>query len=163
VLAGRREDVGEILTRANGILAEDMGGERYITLFLGRLDPATRELVYASAGHPPGIVLAADGSVRAELKRTGIPLGMRASTVYADAPPLTLASGEVLVLLTDGIEEASGPAGELFGTDRALDVVRAHRDKPARAIVEALYDATREFATGAAQLDDITAIVVRAI
>ena len=163
VLAGRREDVGEILTRANGILAEDMGGERYITLFIGRLEPATRELVYASAGHPPGFLLSADGSVRAQLKRTGIPLGMRASTVYATAPPVVLAPGELLVLLTDGIEEASAPAGELFGTDRALDVVRRHRDKPARAIVEALYDATRDFAKGAAQLDDITAIVVKSL
>ncbi|MEY2407855.1 MAG: phosphoserine phosphatase RsbU/P [Verrucomicrobiota bacterium] len=163
VLAGRREDVGEILTRANSILAEDMGGERYITLFLGRLDSSSRELVYASAGHPPGFVLSADGSVRTELRRTGIPLGMRASTNYSPAEPVILASGELLVLLTDGIEEASSPSGDLFGTERALDVVRIHREKPARAIVEALYNATREFAKGAAQLDDITAIVVKTL
>jgi PAS domain S-box-containing protein len=163
VLAGRREDVGEILSRTNGILAEDMGGERYITLFLGRLDPATREFVHASAGHPPGFLLAADGSVKAQLKRTGIPLGMKASTVYEDAPPITLAPGELVVLLTDGIEEAASPTDELFGTDRALDVVRAHREQPARAIVEALYSATREFASGAAQVDDITAIVIKAL
>ncbi len=163
VLAGRREEPGEILARANGILAEDMGGERFITLFLGRLDPATRELTYASAGHPPGCVLAADGTVKAALKRTGIPLGLRAATDYTSAPGLTLASGDLMVVLTDGIEEASSPAGELFGAERALEVVRAHRDKPARAIIEALYAATRTFAQGAPQIDDITAIVVKAL
>jgi len=163
VLAGRREEPGEILGRANSILAEDMGGERYITLFLGRLDPATRELSYASAGHPPGCVLGADGAVKAQLNRTGIPLGLRAASDYTSAPPLTLVPGDLVVLLTDGIEEASSPAGELFGTERALDVVRSYRDKPARAIVEALYAATREFAQGAPQLDDITAIVVKVL
>ena len=146
-----------------GGLAEDMGGERYITLFLGRLDPGTRELVYASAGHPPGCILGADGAVKAHLKRTGIPLGLRAATEYTSAPALTLVPGDLFVLLTDGIEEASSPTGELFGAERALDVVRAHRDKPARAIVEILYAATRAFAQGAAQLDDITAIVVKAL
>ncbi len=163
VLAGRREGVGEIVSRANGILAEDMGGERYITLFLGRLDPATREFTYASAGHPPGFVLAADGTVKAQLKRTGIPLGMRANAQFEEAPTFTLAPGELLVLLTDGIEEASSPTDELFGIERALEVVRSHRDQPARAIVEALYSTTREFAKGAPQLDDITAIVVKVL
>src|SRR5436309_1624416 len=57
VLTGRREDVGEILTRANGVLAEDVGQERFITLFMARLDPRTRSLNYASAGHPTGYVL----------------------------------------------------------------------------------------------------------
>ena len=101
--------------------------------------------------------------MRAQLKRTGIPLGMKTSSVYATAPPIRLEPGELLLLLTDGIEEASAPSGELFGTERALDVVRAHRDKPARAIVESLYNATREFARSAAQLDDITAIVVKGL
>lgn len=163
VLAGRREDAGEILTRANGILAEDMGGGRYITLFLGRLDPAARTFDYASAGHPPAYVLAADGSVKMQLKRTGIPLGMKTSTVYETGAPFTLAPGELIVLLTDGIEEAASPEDELFGTERALDVVRARRQQPARAIVEALYNATREFSRGAAQIDDITAIVIKAL
>jgi phosphoserine phosphatase len=88
---------------------------------------------------------------------------MKASTIYDAAPPVTLAPGELVVLLTDGIEEAASPTDELFGTDRALDVVRAHRAQPARAIVEALYNATREFASGAAQVDDITAIVIKAL
>src|SRR5882672_9710414 len=57
ILARNREDVGEILTRANGILAEDVGSERFITLFLGRIDPKNRGFVYASAGHPAGYVL----------------------------------------------------------------------------------------------------------
>ncbi|PYJ00258.1 MAG: hypothetical protein DME25_21135, partial [Verrucomicrobia bacterium] len=134
VLAGRREDVGEILTRANGILAEDVGAERFVTLFLGRLDPATRALVYASAGP---------------------------DTQYAPAPQIILGRGDLVLLLTDGIEETPAPDGALFGLDRTLQVVRSHRAQPAQEIVQALYAEARAFADHAPQIDDITAIVIK--
>jgi len=161
VLAGRREDVGEILTRANSILAEDVGSERFVTLFLGRLDPKTRGFVYASAGHPAGYVLNAEGDIKATLKRTGIPLGMRANTQYVAAPEIILSSGDLVLLLTDGIEEASAPDGALFGLARILDTVRSNRLKPAQQIVQTLYETVRTFANNAPQVDDITAIVVK--
>src|SRR5204862_920028 len=80
ILAGRREDVGEILTRANGVLAEDVGSERYVTLFLARLDAKERTLTYASAGHPTGYILGAAGQIKRTLPRTGVPLGLRPDT-----------------------------------------------------------------------------------
>jgi len=161
VLAGRREDVGEILTRANSILAEDVGSERFITLFLGRIDPATRTFTYASAGHPAGYIFDAQGVIKSTLKRTGIPLGMKADTQYSSAPENKLASGDLVLLLSDGIEETSGPNDELFGVERILEVVRSRRTKSAHDIVEALYEATRAHANHAPQIDDITAIVVK--
>jgi sigma-B regulation protein RsbU (phosphoserine phosphatase) len=162
VLAGRREDVGEILTRANGILAEDVGTERFITLFLGRIDPKTRGFVYVSAGHPAGYVLNGQGDIKATLKRTGIPLGMKADTQFASAPEIILSSGDLILLLTDGIEEASAPDGTLFGLARILDTVRTNRSKPAQQIVQTLYETVRAFARNAPQVDDITAIVIKA-
>lgn len=161
VLSGRREDVGEILTRANGILAEDVGSERFITLFLGRIDPKSRGFVYASAGHPAGYVLNAHGDIRATLKRTGVPLGMKPDTLYASAPEIILCSGDLILLLTDGIEEASAPDGTLFGLSRILDTVRSNRSKPAQQIVQTLYETVRAFANNAPQLDDITAILIK--
>ena len=162
VLAGRREDVGEILTRANGILAEDIGSERFITLFLGRLDPANRSLVYASAGHPAAYLLDAAGEIQAILKRTGIPLGMQPDTQYAAAPEVRLQPGSLLLLLTDGIEETFAPDGSLFGIERILETVRSNRARPAAEIVQALYQTVRAFAEESPQMDDITAIVIKA-
>jgi len=161
VLAGRREDVGEILTRANGVLAEDVGSERFVTLFLARLDPQTKSLSYASAGHPPAHVLQSSGGLKKMLPRTGIPLGMRPDTQYAASATLLLETGDLVVLLTDGIEECLSPAGELFGSERALDVVRQHRSKSAQQIVDELYQAVRQFSGNVAQNDDITAVIVK--
>ena len=158
-----RADAGEVLTRTNIALAEDIGDERFVTLFLGRLDAAKRQLTYVSAGHPPGYLLAPDGSVRMELRRTGVPLGMRSNTDYRDAPPITLQPGEIALLLTDGIEEAMGPGEEIFGADRMLAVLRANRDKAAAQIVDALYLAVRDFCKGTEQEDDVTCIVMKVL
>jgi phosphoserine phosphatase len=138
-----------------------VGSERFITLFLGRLDPKTREFIYASAGHPAGYVLDAAGKVQAVLKRTGIPLGMRADTEYAPAPGLILQPGSLVLVLTDGIEETSRPDESLFGMERILEVVRENRARPARDIVQCLYEKARSFADGTPQTDDITAIVIK--
>jgi phosphoserine phosphatase RsbU/P len=162
VLAGRRENVGEILTRANSILAEDVGSERFITLFLGSIDPKTRSLSYASAGHPTGYIFDAEGNTKSLLKRTGIPLGMRPDTQYVAAPEITLASGDLMLLLTDGIEETCSLDESLFGLERIFEVVRSLRAQPAQEIVQGLYNKVRAFANHAPQVDDITAIVIKA-
>ncbi len=163
VLAGRREDVGEILTRANSILAEDVGDERFITLFFARLDPRTRSLTYASAGHPPAYILGSDGAIKHTLSRTGIPLGMRPDTQYASSPKIGLETGDLVLMLTDGTEECYSSDSDLFGTERALDVVRRRRLASAGQIVDELYQATRSFTREAPQADDITAMVLKVL
>ena len=163
ILAGRREDVGEILSRANSVLAEDVGSERFITLFLARLNPHDRKLAYASAGHPSGYILSADGDIRATLPRTGVPLGIRPDTTYVSSPEIDLASGELILLTTDGIEETMSSDNTIFGVERILEVIRQNRSRPAAHIVQALYEAVREFSRNAPQNDDVTAIVVKVL
>jgi len=163
ILAGRREDVGEILSRANSVLAEDVGSERFITLFLARLNPHDRKLAYASAGHPSGYILSTDGDIRATLPRTGVPLGIRPDTTYVSSPEIDLASGELILLTTDGIEETMSSDNTIFGVERILEVIRQNRSRPAAHIVQALYEAVREFSRNAPQNDDVTAIVVKVL
>ncbi len=161
ILAGRRENVGEILTRTNGVLAEDVGAERFVTLFMARLDPQARTLVYASAGHPAGYILNEAGEVKQTLPRTGVPLGIKPDTEYAESPEIPLAAGDLVLLLTDGIEESMSPDNSLFGIERVLEVVRANRAKPARDIVTTLYQTVRQFAKNTPQLDDVTTIIAK--
>ena len=153
--------MGEILTRANGVLAEDIGQERFITLFMARLDPRSRSFTYASAGHPTGYVLNATGDIKRTLPRTGVPLGIHPDTQYTNSPEIQLGSGDLVLLLTDGIEESMSPENALFGNERILEVVRAHQKKTAREMVEALYEAVRQFSKNTAQIDDVTAIVIK--
>lgn len=163
LLIVRRESPGEILTVANKTLVDDMGSERFLTLCLACLDPARRTLVYANAGHSTAYLLNATGDLKHQIQRTGVALGWDANAAYADSEPIALDAGDLLILGTDGIEEAVGPGDELFGSTRLLNVVRAHRQKPARLIVEALYEATRAFTGHGPQEDDITVIAVKVL
>jgi sigma-B regulation protein RsbU (phosphoserine phosphatase) len=157
-----RTDVGEILGLLNRALAEDAPEGQFATLLLARLDLASRSVVYASAGHTPGYLLGLDGAVKAVLPATGMPLAVVPEGDFAASSAQPLEPGDCLLLLTDGIVEAHGPAGNLFGIDRVLDVVRTHRGQPAREIVDTLYGAVRTFCGTGVQLDDMTAILVRA-
>ncbi|MDB6032782.1 MAG: hypothetical protein JWM16_3120 [Verrucomicrobiales bacterium] len=161
VLAGRREDVGEILSRTNRVLSEDVGNERFVTLFLARIDARTQELVYASAGHPTGYILDSKGAVKKTLPRTGVPLGLRPDTQYHSSGQIFLEPGDLVLLVTDGIEESISSDNTIFGMERVLDVVRANRDKPSAHIVSALYQAVRQFSKNSVQMDDVTAIVLK--
>ena len=160
-MAVNATDVGETLTRINGVLAEDVDVERFVTLLLAKLDPQSQSLVYTSAGHPTGYVLGAAGEVKALLNRTGVPLGVPPRVPYAASPAIPLAPGDTVLLLTDGIEEASSPRGDFFGVERILDVARGHIQKTAREILEALYDAVWAFSEGQPQQDDLTVVVVK--
>lgn len=161
-LAETHERAEEILVRANGTLVKEIEENRFVTLFFGRLDPRSREFTYASAGHPTGYVLSEAGEVRHCLESTGPPLGVFADATFSGNGPVTLEAGDVVLLLTDGVLEAANPQQtEPFGVQRALDVVRANRQRTAAEIVAALYQAVRQFSQRDQQTDDITVVVVK--
>ena len=161
VLAQTHEDAGDMLTQANRMLSGDVGEERFVTLLLASIDPVAKTLNHGNAGHPAAILLDRGGAIKATLKRSGPPLGVRAGSSYATAAEIPLAPGDLLLLMTDGIEEAASPADELFGTERAVEIIRNHREQPAAEIIAALATAVREFSRNSPQLDDLTAIVIK--
>jgi sigma-B regulation protein RsbU (phosphoserine phosphatase) len=154
-------DVGEILTRLNGMLCRDLEGNRFVTMLLARVDARSGVLRYANAGHVPGLVVSPDNGVQSVMGGPGPPLGLFAESSFP-ACELTLAPREVALLVTDGVTESARADDEQFGCDRVLDFALAHSDRPARSIAEELCDAARGFAAGAPQLDDVTAVVVKA-
>ena len=74
---------------------------------------------------------------------------------------MILEPGDIVVLVTDGIQEAMSPTGEQFGTERLVEVVRAHRTRKAAQIVESLYRAVCEFSQREKPADDVTMIVIK--
>ena len=156
-----RTDVGDITELVNQALVRDELDDRFTTLIMVRLDAETRSLVYTSAGHTTGYVLDRNGEVTTMLTSTGLPLGILAEASFPAAPPVALKPGDVVLLLTDGIVEAHLDDGTLFGVHQTLEVVRQNRTRPAREIVDHLYQEVRSFCRDGAQLDDMTAVVVK--
>jgi sigma-B regulation protein RsbU (phosphoserine phosphatase) len=156
-----QEDVGAILGLVNRLLIPDIEDDRFVTLLLARLDPRSRLLTYASAGQHPGHILNPAGEVRCTLESTSTPIGIFKDNTFPSSPPIELAPGDLILLVTDGVSEAAAPDGTRFGTQRALDLVRFYRREPAREIVENLYQAVRAFSHNMPQYDDITATVIK--
>jgi sigma-B regulation protein RsbU (phosphoserine phosphatase) len=157
-LADDCDDPGEILTGVNRLFALRDGG-RFVTLFLAFLDMKTRTLHYAGAGHQ-AYLLDAAGNTRV-LSATGLPLGVKQSEEIPTSSPIPLQPGQILLLTTDGYEESLGPDQRLFGRRRALDILRAHRVRPAAELVQLLHAAVCDFAQQVPQGDDITLVVAK--
>ncbi|HEX5103791.1 MAG TPA: PP2C family protein-serine/threonine phosphatase, partial [Pirellulaceae bacterium] len=154
-------DAGAIVALTNRCLVNDLPTGQFVTMFLARLDPGTRSLVYCSAGHPSGYVLDQHGKVRLVLQSTNIPLGLDLTAEFLTTPAITLLTGDLLLLYTDGVTESFSPEDSLFGIERMLDVVRAHRHKSPAEIVQALFGAVADYSGNHAQLDDITAVIIK--
>jgi PAS domain S-box-containing protein len=153
--------VGEVMTRVNRFVFEETEGDSFVTMILIRLDPRTRSLTYANAGHPPGYVLDPSGNVRAELHSSAIPLGIEEQCDFPVVEPIVLRSGELVVLVTDGILEALSPEGTFFGSERLLEILRTTRDRTGHEIIEELHRAVGRHTGTTVFEDDVTAVVIK--
>jgi sigma-B regulation protein RsbU (phosphoserine phosphatase) len=115
------------------------------------------------AGHTPGYLLDGRGAVKSELPATGLPLGLFPDSVYETSTRLGVEPGDILVLLTDGVTDCGTPEEELFGAERALEVIRSSQGARSSDIVEGLHRAVRAFEKGGPQRDDVTTVVVRRV
>lgn len=131
---------------------------RYVTAAYVEVSPATGDVAFARAGHPPPLVLRSDGSVEA-LLTGGPPLGLAAGARLADGHARLMA-GDRLVLATDGVLEASPPGRreDAFGTERLARA--AQSAATARGACGAVFDALLEHVEGSPLRDDATVVVL---
>jgi sigma-B regulation protein RsbU (phosphoserine phosphatase) len=108
-------------------------------------------------------VLNAAGDVKAVLRRTGRALGRQGGTPFTAGAEVALESGDLVLLLTDGIDEAMRSDGECFGLERALEIVRQHRTSPLPELVRRLCQAARDFTAPDPQNDDLTVVLMRVL
>ncbi len=154
-----RSAVGaDLIESLNRHILDTSAPNKFITLLLAELDPATRALSYVNAGHNPALLVRAGGAVE-ELPPGGLPLGMFAGS-YRDGR-VELRAGDLLCLYSDGITEAEEPGGEEFGPERLADLLRRGADHPLAELVASIDAATLAFAKGADQADDQTVVLVR--
>ncbi len=154
-------DVGQILTRTNHRLAGENLDDRFVTLFLARLDLEGKSLVYSNAGHCPGYLLDAEGEIKMVLSSLGMPLGIDANKTYPTSLPVPLEADDLLLLYSDGVIEAHSPSGEPFGVERMLDLVRHRRHESPEEILDALFDEISDHSLHCRSQDDRTAVLMR--
>lgn len=143
-----------VLAKLNRLLVDDFPTGRFVTMIYAVLDPATRSLTFASAGHLPPLLIAGADAHYLESDK-GLPLGL----AYGDYSQrqIQLAPGSRLLFYSDGLTEATDPQGEEFGGDRLRAAAQA-----ADACPENLIATARHHADGKGLDDDATAILIKA-
>ncbi|NNL65386.1 MAG: SpoIIE family protein phosphatase, partial [Myxococcales bacterium] len=120
-LLAQSRDLPALMARLNELLALDVRGGRFVTLFVGLLSPAEGRLRYASAGHDPPLHRRADGLVT-ELEATGPPLAVVSDAAFPSAE-IRVGEGDWLVLTTDGAWELRDATGACFGRERLIRAI----------------------------------------
>lgn len=148
---------GTALSHASSVLqSQESESGRFVTAFLGIVEPQTGKLCYARAGHPPAAIRRASGSVEF-LACGGVPVGVFGGQNY-QTEVAHLSVGDRLVLYSDGIMEARRGTElfEVWGIEAALV---AYGSGAVSEMVAGLLTAAREW-TGGEFHDDISVLAV---
>lgn len=149
-----------VLASTNTILHERQLEEYYCTLVYAVFELKRRTMTMANSGLPYPI--RCHGASVQQIELPGVPLGALAGTTY-DEVSFDLTRGDVYVFCTDGVFEANDALGREFGAARLLDVVKRECARPAREIVDAIFDAVAAFRGDTPAMDDMTAVALRIV
>lgn len=134
--------------------------EMFLSLFYGVVDPEHGLLRYANAGHPQAFLVPGGDGVPHRLKATAPPFGLARDLPIGGAEVAWQRDTDLLCLFTDGLTESCNAAGEAYGEERLLDLVRAHAAQPMPAIVDAVFRDVEDF-SGHVATDDRTLVLLR--
>ncbi|HLP14613.1 MAG TPA: PP2C family protein-serine/threonine phosphatase [Bacteroidota bacterium] len=152
----------EFLIHANKALSESMDKRSFISLLYAQIDVCTSTLTVARAGHCPMIYVAAHETHI--IQPSGIGLGLTSGAVFAttiEEKTLTMQSGDILVMYTDGVTESRNALGEEFGPERLRRLIEAKRLCTVEEITEEILQNVWEFTDATGYDDDLTVFVVK--
>jgi serine phosphatase RsbU (regulator of sigma subunit) len=151
----------EILFQLNEAVMEERPSSRFLTIVFGRLRwrPGGLRLTVACGGHPPPLLLRAEGGVE-RAARPGTLIGFLPSP---DLPEKVsdLRLGDVVLFFTDGLTDVRGPSGT-FGEERLVALLRACRGLEAEEIAARLEGEVLAFQAGQPR-DDLALVVLRVV
>jgi serine phosphatase RsbU (regulator of sigma subunit) len=150
---------GEVLARVNEVLLARIPQNMFVTCFYAILDPESGLLRYANAGHDLPYLRRRNGEAE-ELRARGMPLGLMSSMNYEE-DEIVFDAGEGVLFYSDGLVEAHGPKGEMFGFPRLRTLIAEHGGEErslGNFLLKQLYSFVGE---SWEQEDDITLLTLR--
>jgi phosphoserine phosphatase RsbU/P len=156
----RSPDPCQVLLNVNHYLLKMNASGMFVTLLYGILDCKTGSFRYARAGHLLPIILGARGEVITPDLGVGQPLGLF-NKVKLDMQEVVIPCGGLILLFSDGLNEAVNAQGDAFGIERIQHELFIHRSESARVICRKLWEAVEAHSGEMPRQDDITALVAR--
>jgi len=149
----------ECVERANRLIYQSTGPEKFVTLFYCILDYRNHSLAFCNAGHEFPLLVSSDGSIR-RLEAGGLAVGMLEDFPYSEET-VQLKPGDVLVICSDGVAEAMNERQEQYGDARLAEMLRANPRESSQSVMEKVIADIRVHVGAAPQMDDITLVVMK--
>ena len=150
----------QLMKRLNADLLDDFSAVgMFTTAFIGILDPVSLNLSYCNAGQSPILYVPVD-KPPVLLEAQDIPVGIFGAFDYSSYN-LSLSSGDIFIVASDGFPEARNSIGEMFGYDRLSELSDSSRHLSAREISDLMFEATNVFSGGLSLEDDRTLVVIK--
>jgi len=156
-LASEEVSPSTLVGKLNEVISNNIAPDKFVTFWYCTIDTNENRLTYASAGHWPPILFHKSGE-GVPLREGGTPLGIFPDWKYEDGG-FPLASGDRLVLYTDGLTEAMNSDEQEFGERRLLELCRNNIALSASELLAAIRKEVVSFCNGNFQ-DDFTLVVV---
>jgi sigma-B regulation protein RsbU (phosphoserine phosphatase) len=153
-------DAGECLRHANRTLCSEGDAGLFVTTIYVILNTRTGAVQYSAGGHFPPYFVRASGAVESSPLVGGMVLGIESTARY-DSGHSQMASGDLMVLYSDGVSEAANLDDDLFGDERLEAALAEVAGAPEGTAIKTLAERVRTFANGRSQSDDITLVAVR--
>lgn len=151
----------ELAARMNRYACSNsQNGRRFTTAFLAEYEPATRTLTYVNAGHNPPLLRRRSG-IMERLEAGGLPLGVMENIAYENGA-VTIESGDLLAIFTDGVIEAENTLTQEYGEARLLNLLQIYAAAPADTVLHGILFDIDRFVGTAPQHDDVTLLIVKA-
>jgi len=152
------DNVEVAIQKINEHMCHNMVEGRFVTYILGVIDLKKNRITLTNAGHMSPVIRKPDGSIE-ELNDDiiGIPIGIMDGYPYQIVEQ-DIEPGDIFTLITDGVDEAMNPSGDLYGKNRVVEFVKNGPTDPEQLGRDLLAD-VRSHADGRAQNDDITIMV----
>lgn len=151
-------DLPDLNTKLNRAIYKASTDDKYITFYIGILDPESGRYESFNAGHNPIYLLKYNGDLQ-ELSEGGVPVGMMSMDIPGEKEILTLEKGDRLLLYTDGVTEAMNENEEEYDDEVGLiNFFKKDKSNTARQFIDSLVNDIRHFTRNTPQSDDITAL-----
>jgi hypothetical protein len=157
-LAPDYESPDALAAKINAILIRDGMPSKFASLFFAAINTPGNTVRFVNAGHMPPLVNTLDGVT--ELPKGNAALGLSGETRFT-TEEVTLATGQSLVIYSDGLTEAQNEAGEFFGLDRLKILCNECRGISGQSFGERVVAAVTAFEGEARRTDDLSLVILQ--
>lgn len=147
--------------RLNASMLQDMNTGKFVTLFFAIVESDNNKLNWLSAGHDPARLYTGQLEAPKLLDATGPPIGVVADASWHQGDEIVFNDDDVLLIMTDGLQDAKNPTGQRLGADAIDQCMKSNQVKSAKGAQQALIERMDVHRTGANLADDVTLMIVK--